>query len=1010
MASMPITLITGPANSGKARVVMDAVRGHLAHGEEPLLVVPTRADTEHYRRELAGDGSLMGARVERFEGLIGEAVRRAGVGEPLLEGLAREQLLGAIVRAHGSSQPPREQPPGDRRSGDGPTADAPAPGLVRALAACVAELQVRRVSPARLSQALAAWEAASAAAGSAMRLGDLFAEYHRALSRLGRLDREQRAVRALDVLRGRPALWGDTPVLFYGFDDLTRLQIDAIETLGAVVGARVTVSLTYEHGRTAFSGRAATFLALEPLAAEHRELGARSEHYAPASRGALSHLERSLFEPDPTRVEPEGVRLLEGGGERAELELVAREIAALLQRGMAPGEIAVVLRAGEETMELLEEVFAAANIPYALQRGRPFANTSLGAALIGLLRCAGAEGQAGDLLAWLRAPGLLEHAELADRLELRVRRSGALSAAQARAMWEERNWPLTAIDRLSEAAERSPQELIERAGRELQWLFDAPRRGMASVLGRDELDDAQALAAGQRALGELRELARAARGEAPRDADELARLLQGVELLSGERPTPDSVAVLDPLAVRARRVRALFLCRMQEGVFPAPARPQPFLAEEERRRLAETSGLRLGEFQDALASERYLLYAVVSRPEELLVLSWHAADDDGEAVARSLFVDDLCDLFEESLGEQRIRRPLGAVGWGQALRLAPGPASRAAFAGLQRPDLLLEAPGEAGRRRPWSASSLELWIRCPVLWFVERVLRPHGLDPDSEPMVRGALAHAALKDVLEGLRRETGTARLTRASLALARELLGRALQENEGAFPLSAAPERRPGLRRRLQSDLERYLEHAAGLDSPLEPIHFELGFGFEAEEGGDAEAEEGADAEAEEGAEVEVPASGLPALDLGGGVLLRGRIDRVDVDAGGEAVVYDYKTGRVLPAAKWERKGNIQLALYMRAVESLLELRAVAGLYQPLRGRDLRARGVLDADASVRLDCVASDRLERFEVRELLDWAAATAREAAAQAARGELAPRPETCAFKGGCSYPSICRCER
>ena len=50
---MPITLVTGPANSGKAQVVMEAVRRHLAHGEEPLLVVPTRADVEHYLRELA---------------------------------------------------------------------------------------------------------------------------------------------------------------------------------------------------------------------------------------------------------------------------------------------------------------------------------------------------------------------------------------------------------------------------------------------------------------------------------------------------------------------------------------------------------------------------------------------------------------------------------------------------------------------------------------------------------------------------------------------------------------------------------------------------------------------------------------------------------------------------------------------------------------------------------------------------------------------------------------------
>ena len=76
---MPITLITGPANAGKASVVMDAVRRHLAHGAEPLLVVPTRADADHYLRELAGDGAAMGVRVERFAGLIGEAVRvRAG--------------------------------------------------------------------------------------------------------------------------------------------------------------------------------------------------------------------------------------------------------------------------------------------------------------------------------------------------------------------------------------------------------------------------------------------------------------------------------------------------------------------------------------------------------------------------------------------------------------------------------------------------------------------------------------------------------------------------------------------------------------------------------------------------------------------------------------------------------------------------------------------------------------------------------------------------------------------
>jgi RecB family exonuclease len=182
------------------------------------------------------------------------------------------------------------------------------------------------------------------------------------------------------------------------------------------------------------------------------------------------------------------------------------------------------------------------------------------------------------------------------------------------------------------------------------------------------------------------------------------------------------------------------------------------------------------------------------------------------------------------------------------------------------------------RARPWSASSLELWIACPARWFVERMLRPDSPEPDPEPLTRGGLAHAALRDTLEGLRERTGSARVTTVRLGLARELLGEALARHEREFPLSVRAERVPSARRRLEADLERYLTHAAAQDGPLEPRWLELGFGFDDEEGS------------------------LPALDLGGGVMLRGRIDRIDVTPGGEAVVYDYGTppsiGGVEPA----------------------------------------------------------------------------------------------------------------
>lgn len=881
---MPISLITGPANAGKARLVMDSVRRAAARGHEPLLIVPTRADADYYLRELAGDGVAGGVRVERFAGLVREAVRRAGIAGPRLEGIARERVLHALAARNGVARP--------------------SAGYLRALGELFAELQTRSVGPGRFVSALASWAAADGEDPGRAGLGRIYSAYRATLERLGRPDAEQQAVAALDLLRERPALWGGSPVFFYGFDDLTPLQLDAIETLGRLVDAQVTVSLAYEPGRVAFAGRAGVFEDLRPLAGNVRELAPRAEHYAPRARPVLSHLERSLFEADASRLEAgETVRLLEGGGERAELELVAGEVARLIEDGMAAEQIAVLARPPLLGSELLREVFAAADVPIATRARPMFGDTPVGRGLIGLLRGleppgSAREGRAADLLAWLRTPGLLEQAALADRLEADLMRRGLTGAFEARALWEERHWPLERLERMQDAQAQGPLALLERVGVELGLLFAAPRRGRASVLSAGELEDAQALSEGRRALAEL-------------------------------------------------------------------------------------SGLGLLSRGDTLAAERHLFYAVLSRPEELLAVSWHIADDEAQPSSRSLFVEDLCDLFADGLMERRRRRALGAVEGPAAGPLLP--AFRTGPVPLRDERLL------AGlRERLWSASSLERWLGCPVKWYVESMLSPGELDPEAEPLAQGGLAHAALNDTLEGLRRVTGSARVDPATLPVALELLEQALELHEPARSLSVTPERRAAIARRLRSDLERYLTHAAQARGPLEPAYLELGFGFDEED------------ERGEG-------SALGPLDLGGGVRMRGRIDRVDLTPAGEAVLVDYKSGRVSAVKKWEEEGKLQLALYMLAVEQLLERPAVAGLYQPLSGK-LQARGVIDADAELELEAVRTDVLEHEAVRELLDRAALTAREIAAQAGRGELEARPSSCAWGGGCSYPSICRCER
>ena len=975
---MSITLVTGPANSGKAQVVMEAVRRHLAQGAEPMLVVPTRTDAEYYLRELAGSEAAVGVRVCVFSDLVEELVSRAGVREPALGALARDRLLGALA------------PPGERGH----------PGFRRELGELFAELEIKRVSPRRLAGAL---DAGLGDGGAALGfdLAGAYAAYRERLERLGRLDEQQRTLRALDAVRERPYLWSappaaPTPVLFYGFDDLTPLQLDAIETLGRLVDAEVTVSLPYEPGRTAFAGRASTYQTLAPLSREQR-LPPLQAHYAPASRAALSHLERSLFEPQGARIDAgAALELLQGGGQRAELELVAARVAELLAGGVPAEEIAVVVRSPGRTAALVAEVFGAAGIPFAMPVKRPFADTAIGRALVGLLRCVpDADGRApgtpSDLLAWLRAPGLLERPGLADALELEVRRSGMRDAVQARERFEQRWFELSELDALAAAQRRGPAALADRAGRELVRLFAAPRRGRAPLLGAQEMDEARALAGGRAALAELRELARFARDAAPASAAELAGVLSEIEVNSGELPGPGRVAVLDPLALRARRVRALFITGLQEGEFPQRARAQPLLGERERGLVAQASGLVLGEPEDALAAERYLFYALISRPEELLALSWHESDDDAAPLSRSLFVDDVCDLFDERLSERRARRALGALDGP-----APGDLQHAAGASAADEPLRDERVLSRLRERVWSGTSIEKWVGCPVSWFVERLLAPERFEAEPEPLVRGGLAHLVLKETLDGLRLQTGSARVTPATLGTARGLmrgsLDAALQDPE--LRVSVSPERAAAIVRSLRADLERYLEHAAGLEGSLEPRELELGFGFD-------------DPDADDHGEP----SELPAFELGGGVRMRGRIDRIDVGAGREAVVVDYKAKTAMPSEKWLSERNLQIALYMQAAEQLLGLRVVGGLYQPLGGKDLRARGALLDDHDAAGNCVKTDRLDPETLAELLGDVLDTARAAAGEASEGALQARPESCGWRGsGCRHPTICRCER
>ncbi len=481
---MPLTLVLGPANSAKAGEVLGAFAA--ATGRGAILVVPTAADADHYSRELARDGAVLGS-VLTFTGLAFEIAARAGYTARRLTRLQRERVL---ARALAGTEL------GALR------AAASTAGFATAAGELIAELERSLVTPERFAAAMATWAAQDPRRkGYARDVAAIYDAYAARLGELGRVDGELYAWGALDALRAAPGRWGGEPVFFYGFDDLHPLERDAIETLARVAGAEVTVSLTYEAGRVALAARAEAVEELRPLAERVIELPASAEHYDPAARGALHHLERELFEPEPARerIDPgRAIALLEAGGERAEAELAAAEVLELLRAGVSGDEIAVVYRSLHSAAPLIERVFDQYGIAVAVDRKTALRRTALGRSLLALARCALLEdgpGRAEDLLEYLRSPGRSEPPEVVDRLEAAVRRQSLKTLAAARARLGSELGEIEAL----RAAEDPAAELASQARR----LMAAPHRGLAPVLGAEEQLDAHALGALTRALTEL---------------------------------------------------------------------------------------------------------------------------------------------------------------------------------------------------------------------------------------------------------------------------------------------------------------------------------------------------------------------------------------------------------------------------------------------------------------------------------------------------------------------------
>ncbi len=217
--------------------------------------------------------------------------------------------------------------------------------------------------------------------------------------------------------------------------------------------------------------------------------------------------------------------------------------------------------------------------------------------------------------------------------------------------------------------------------------------------------------------------------------------------------------------------------------------------------------------------------------------------------------------------------------------------------------------GQALLRACPSPSQIEVYLGCPYRWFAERRLGIETLDEDFGPLEKGTFAHRALELFYTAFA-AAGHPKVTPENLpearSLMRDVLDRLTREQFDLEPGSGrlVPTTELELRelQALRDQLVSYLDFESQLLPTFHPAYLEY----------------------------EIDAD--HAVQYAGYDLV-GKVDRIDVDDQGHAVILDYKgsvsTAHAIGGTTDAAMGKVQTRIYATAVSRQLGLDVVGALY---------------------------------------------------------------------------------
>lgn len=1000
-----LNVIPGPARSGKTARVLEIFAQASRDGRSPLLVVPASLDMQSVRRRLCERIEVIDpSAVLTFVALAEKVLRGARVPFRPISLHQRELIIRSIT-----AELDRE----DKISFF--AGSLASPGLYRELLSLIRELKTWQIEPEKFRRFPTARTARD------RELALIYERYQDLLRERRLYDSEGRFWEARRVLESRCPLEPLPGVLLLdGFSDFTPNEMTLLEAMGAHV-AEVVISLPLMDAADGdpFEKTRDTWRRLERLERSFEVSceAAREPQGAAVTAAIAAHLFRDAA---PKTAPGDALKAFSTAGVRLEMRETARECKRLILGGLPARDIVVIVRRLPAYLATAQDAFGEMGIPFETPVGCSQAYPGLFPLLFALGDVVEGGFARAEVTALFGSP-YIDLQGFAGGLDAAVFARVAREAGVIRglAQWRARLQALAArsqkaaaraedaakegkraddVHRVDADAALAALEAVERLW-ELLQPFSRPLTSPAAAallrevvdalgLRRRILDSAipeGALCADLAAFAAIDEgLAAMAESDEPallsmRDFLTMLERLVAAEGSADATARAGGVRILDAASARNLSFPVVFLAGLTGDAWPSRLRVGPFYTRRERDTLSKEHGMGSRDERMHVAAERLLFYQAATRAREKLYLSWPASDEDGKAILRSFYVEELLNLFELPEGFLSEYGPARAVlemadaasareagmaagtrtgtaesaaeaagaiaaGWRKfaafprALRGAAVETRRESLEPLDRFDGVLST-GAAGRvaqkfppGKSWSQSHISSYALCPLAFFLRTVLgveRPEEPEPTLTARELGSMAHDVMARFFKRLREAPGIEAIfdedaAGATGGILDEALAAVAAGHESRYGLAGDALwgiERDRLRRMLREFWTGELERLRKPDREgryYVPAFFEHSFG-------------------KRGAEAADDGGAGPVFQVAGGAResVHGRIDRVDflgedplaraTGEGGLAVI-DYKTSSAPSKKSVQSLCDLQMPIYLYALRRTLAKAQVA------------------------------------------------------------------------------------